>query len=160
MERLDFQHTLSEQLPIAPFRVVYNKSGMHICAAKIRNRKAFVTHGLYWAPVTSEDEADYLCAILNAPSTAELTRPLMSYGKDERDIHKHVWELPIPSFDQGNKIHRRIAQLGANTEKLVATYTSEEGSIHFAAIRRHTRDAVFATPEGQELNDLVFELIG
>jgi hypothetical protein len=160
MERLDFQRTLSGQLPIAPFRVVYNKSGMHICAAKIRNRKALVTHGLYWAPVTSEDEADYLCGILNAPSTTELTRPLMSYGKDERDIHKHVWELPIPVFDNGNQIHTRISQLGANAEKLVATYESEEGSVHFAAIRRHTRDAVFATAEGQELNDLVFELIG
>ena len=42
------------------------------------NEKALVTHGLYWAPVTSEDEADYLCAILNAPATTDLTRPLMS----------------------------------------------------------------------------------
>lgn len=160
MEQLDFQSKLSKQLPIAPFRVVYNKSGMHICAAKIRNRKALITHGLYWAPATSEEEADYLCAILNAPTTTDLTRPLMSYGKDERDIHKTVWELPIPVFDHSNQIHSRISLLGANAEKLVATYKSEEGSVHFAAIRRHTRDAVFAASEGQELNDLVFKLIG
>jgi hypothetical protein len=57
-------------------------------------------------------------------------------------------------------MHRRISQLGANAEKLVATYKSEEGSVHFSAIRRHIRDAVFATPQGHELNDLVFELIG
>jgi hypothetical protein len=84
----------------------------------------------------------------------------MSYGKDERHIHKHVWELPIQVFDHSNQIHRRISQLGANAEKLVATYKSEEGSVHFSAIRRHIRDAVFATPEGQELNDLVFDMLG
>src|ERR1019366_4643536 len=89
-EQLDFQSKLSKQLPVAPFRVVYNKSGMHICSAKLRNPRALCTHGLYWAPANSEDEADYLCAILNAPTTTELTRPLMSYGKDERDIHKEI----------------------------------------------------------------------
>lgn len=82
---------------------------MHVCAAKLRSKKALVTHGLYWAPVTSEEEADYLCAILNAPATTELARPLMSYGKDERDIHKHVWELPIEQYDSGNQVHGRIA---------------------------------------------------
>ena len=158
-EQLDFQSKLSKQLPVAPFRVVYNKSGMHICAAKLRNPRALCTHGLYWAPANSEDEADYLCAILNAPTTTELTRPLMSYGKDERDIHKAVWELPIPVFDHSNQIHRRISQLGAHAEKLVATYKSEEGSVHFAAIRRHIRDAVFDTPEGRELNELVFDML-
>lgn len=158
-EQLDFQSKLSKQLPVAPFRVVYNKSGMHICAAKLRNPRALCTHGLYWAPANSEDEADYLCAILNAPATTELTRPMMSYGKDERDIHKAVWELPIPVFDHGNQIHRRISQLGAGAEKLVASYKSEEGSVHFAAIRRHIRDAVFATAEGRELNELVFDIL-
>jgi hypothetical protein len=144
IERLDFQHTLSDQLPIAPFRVVYNKSGMHICCAKLRNKNALVTHGLYWAPVTSEDEADYLCAILNTPAATELTRPLMSYGKDERDIHKHVWELPIEQYDAGNQVHKRIAALGAALEKVIATFKIEE-SLHFAATRRHIRDAVICS---------------
>lgn len=158
-ERLDFQSGLSKQLPVAPFRVVYNKSGMHICAAKIRNRSALVTHGLYWAPAHSESEANYLCAILNAPATTELTRPLMSYGKDERDIHKHVWELPIPSFDERNHTHRRIAELGGTAEALVAKEGFDE-SVHFAAVRRHIRESLMRTPTGRELNDLVFDLIG
>ena len=160
MEQLDFQSKLTKQLPIPPFRVVYNTSGMHICCAKLRDKKAIVNSDLYWAPMNSEEETDYICAILNAPATTELARPMMSYGKDERHIHKPVWELPIPVFNHSNQMHRRISQLGANAEKLVATYKSEEGSVHFSAIRRHIRDAVFATPQGHELNDLVFELIG
>lgn len=157
-ERLDYQATLSKQLPVAKFRVIYNKSGMHICAAKLRDSNALVTHGLYWAPVSSEREADYLCAILNAPITTELTRPLMSYGKDERDIHKHVWELPIPEFDTSDEMHGRIAELGAVLEKLVATFPIRQ-TLHFAATRRHLRDFYMKTADGQELDDLVTELI-
>lgn len=157
-ERLDFQRTFSDQLPIPPLRVVYNKSGMHICAAKLTNSKAVVTHGLYWAPVASEEEADYLCAVLNAPVTTELTRPLMSYGKDERDIHRHVWELPIPAFDADNPIHCRIADLGAEAEKIVAAQQIDE-SVHFAAVRRHVRDALMETYQGQEIDSLVTDLI-
>jgi len=131
---------------------------MHICAAKIRNNKALLTHGLYWAPMTSEQEADYLCAILNAPVTTHLTRPLMSYGKDERDIHKHVWELPIEHFDHNNDVHKRISALGAALEKLVLTFKIDE-TLHFAATRRHIRDFSMGTPEGLELNDLVASML-
>ena len=48
--------------------------------------------------MNSEDEADYLCAIMNFAVTTEVLRPFMPYGKDERDIHKHVWQLPIESY--------------------------------------------------------------
>ncbi|MEK8170590.1 hypothetical protein NKH77_16240 [Streptomyces sp. M19] len=42
-----------------------------------------------------------------------MVRPLMSYGKDERDIDKAVWELPIPEFDPSDATHARIAEIGA-----------------------------------------------
>ncbi len=158
-DRLNYQSTLSKQLPIPQLRVVYNTSGMHICGAKLRDRKAIVTSGLYWAPVQSEQEADYLCAILNAPATTELTRPFMAYGKDERHIHKHVWELSIQQFDPNNSVHKRIAQLGAALEQVAAAFEIDE-SVHFAATRRHIRDALMATSEGQELNDLAFDMLG
>jgi hypothetical protein len=107
----------------------------------------------------SEDEANYLSGILNAPVTTELTRPLMSYGKDERHIHKHVWELPIPEFDQANASHQRIAQLSADCESLVADFAIDP-NLHFAASRRHIREYLQATDEGRDLNELVFEMIG
>jgi hypothetical protein len=158
-ERLDYQSTLSKQLPISSLRVVYNRSGMHICAAKLRDRRAIVANGLYWAAMRSEEEADYICAILNAPATTDLTRPMMSYGKDERDIHKHVWELSIPTFDPDNATHRRITELGASAEKLITQYEVNP-SIHFAATRRHIRDFLLATAVGSELEEIVFELLG
>ncbi|MGB6693054.1 MAG: hypothetical protein WBE56_02650, partial [Terracidiphilus sp.] len=89
----------------------------------------------------------------------ELTRPLMSYGKDERDIHKHVWELPIPEFDPANDSHQRIAQLSADCESLVANFAIDP-NLHFAATRRHIREYLQTTDPGRELTELVFQLIG
>jgi SAM-dependent methyltransferase len=158
-EQLDFQSKLSKQLPIAKLRIVYNTSGMHICSAKLRDDEAILNSDLYWAPMQSEREADFISAILNAPVTTELARPFMSYGKDERHIHKHVWELPIPKFDANDAVHVRIADIGGQLEKVVATFEIDE-SVHFSATRRHIRSFIMETSEGQELNDIVTELIG
>jgi hypothetical protein len=131
---------------------------MHILASKLTNRRAIVANGLYWASVRTDAEANYLCAILNAPVTTELVRPLMSYGKDERDIHKAPWELPVPSFDEGNATHFRLSRLGADAEQIAATFTINP-DLHFAATRRHIRQLIETTPEGQEIDDIVYELI-
>jgi hypothetical protein len=108
--------------------------------------------------IGSEQEASYLFAILNAPVTTDLTRPLMSYGKDERDIHKHVWELPIPTFNPCDTVHARIAELGRALETLVATFQVNE-KVHFGATRRHIREAIVKTADGEELNELTTDLI-
>jgi hypothetical protein len=157
MANLDWQSKLTKQLPIASLRVIYNKSGMHICAAKLRNHRALVSAGLYWAAVQSDEEADYLCAILNSPSTTELTRPFMSYGKDERDIHKHVWELPVPMYNPSDSTHRRIASFGAAAAEACAQFDVDP-NLHFAATRRHMRDLLFRE-QFAELDELVFQLL-
>jgi SAM-dependent methyltransferase len=156
--QLDFQSKLSKQLPVPELRVLYNRSGMHVVAAKTDNRRAIVTSSLYWCSVRSHEEANYLCALLNAQITTELTRPLMSYGKDERDIAKHVWDLSIPIFDHGNALHVRLAQLGVVAEQIAATFTINP-NLHFAATRRHIRQRIEETPEGREIDEIVYELI-
>ena len=131
---------------------------MHVVAAKIFDRRAIVANGLYWASVRTEAEANYLCSVLNASVTTDLCRPFMSYGKDERDIHKAPWELPIPIFDARNAVHVRLSELGADAGRLAATFTVNS-NLHFAATRRHIRQLIEATPEGREINDIVYELI-
>lgn len=156
--RIDFMANLTKQFPIPRLRVVYNKSGMHIVAAKLKNPRAIVENGLYWAVVSSEEEADYLCAILNSAALTELVRPYMSYGKDERDIAKHVWQLPVPEFDKTNAAHVSLAQLGGASEKLTDAFAINV-DLHFAATRRHLRSVLDASPMMQQINDLVIELL-
>jgi hypothetical protein len=157
-KRLDFMMNLTKQFPLPRLRVVYNKSGMHVVASKLKNQRAVVENGLYWAAVSSEDEANYLCAILNCSATTELARPYMSYGKDERDIAKHVWQLPIPDFDGSNAVHSELARLGAEADRLVAKL-SVDADLHFSASRRHIREALNEAPVMQQLNDIVFEML-
>lgn len=159
MEQLNYQSKLIKQLPISELRVVYNRSGMHVVGAKLTDRRAIVTSGLYWMPVYSTQEADYLCAVLNAPATTEQVRPLMSYGKDERDIAKHIWELPIPRFDGANATHLRLSELGAALEHRVAAMDLRANR-YFASVRGDVRDLLEECGEAQEANELVFELLG
>jgi len=83
----------------------------------------------------------------------------MSYGADERDIHKHIWEVPIPTFNPQDPLHRRLAELGKSAENIAAGFDLDP-ELHFAASRRHIRELLEQHPEGQEINDIVFELIG
>lgn len=131
---------------------------MHIVAAKVSNQRAIFGNGLYWTTIHSNDEADYLCAVLNAPITTELVRPFMTYGKDERDIAKHVWEVPIPLFDPDNTAHRRLSELAKAAEGIVSTFAINS-NVHFAATRRHIRELLESTPEGRESNEIVFEML-
>ena len=34
-----------------------------------------------------------------------------------RDLHKHLWKLPIPEFDSKDKLHAKLVNLGRNAEK-------------------------------------------
>ncbi len=158
VDQLDYMGKLSAQFPIPPLRVVYNSSGMHLAAAKLYDPSGVVNNKLYWCAVRSDREADYLCAILNSPVTTDFVRPLMSYGKDERDIHKHVWKLPIPEFDETIPILARLADLGALASNAAAAVQIRE-HIHFAAVRRDIRNAIEGNAETAEIDELVFELL-
>jgi hypothetical protein len=158
MEQLNYQSKLSKQLPVAPFRVIYNKSGMHLTAAKLRDSRALISNGLYWASFYDEDEADFLCAIMNSAVTTEFLRPFMSYGKDERDIHKHVWQLPIPAYDPSEDAHRELAVLGAALSA-IASAAETEPTLHFSAKRRRLRRLIEASPEGERVSEIVFEML-
>ena len=157
-ERLDYHGELSAQLPITTERVVYNTSGMHLVAARLQDRRAIVDTKLYWAAVTSSDEGRFLCAILNATSTSERIRPLMSFSKDERDIHKLPWSLPIPTFDASCPLHARLANLGNEAEALVAQIALE--GKHFGRERGRIREVLNQSEIGRAIEKDVAELLG
>ncbi|MGB6694669.1 MAG: N-6 DNA methylase, partial [Terracidiphilus sp.] len=46
-ESLDFQSKLTKQLPIPALRIVYNRSGMHVCSSKLHSTRAIIANGLY-----------------------------------------------------------------------------------------------------------------
>jgi len=157
LERINYQKGLSQQFPIPKERILYAKSGMHICAARLSNRQAIIDHKLYWATTESLEESHYLCAILNAEITTLETRPLMSYGKDERDVCKHVWQLNIPKFNPQDQLHLKISQIGQALEKDISQL--ELRDVYFANIRQDIRKYIRNSSQGKELEKLVEELL-
>jgi hypothetical protein len=158
MQQLDYHRKLSVQFPIQPLRLVYTKSGMHLAAAWIDDQRAIVDHKLYWATMATMDQARYLCAILNARTTTQRVRPLMSYGKDERDIDKFIWNLPIPRYDKANAQHLRLAELGGRVAEEVAAMELPE-DLHFAAQRRLVREFLEKSEPAQEIERMVGKLL-
>lgn len=156
-EQLDYHQKLSRQFPLQRERVVYAKSGMHLAAARITNHRAVIDHTLYWATASNPEEALYLCAILNAPHLTKLARPLMSYGKDERHIDKHLWKLPIPEYDPDDALHRELGALGSKAEASVASLALER--IHFATQRRRIREHLLTSHLGEALDVAVERLL-
>ncbi|MFD9925303.1 N-6 DNA methylase [[Kitasatospora] papulosa] len=157
-QQLDFRRKLSVQLPIPPLRFVYAKSGMHACAAIVEEPNAIIDQALYWSALTSRQEGNYLCAIINTPALTELLRPLMSYGKDERHIDTAIWQLPIPLFDATNSKHVRLAELGVLEADYVSRLPLDETK-NFVTLRRQIRASLLVSPNAEELDELVRELL-
>lgn len=157
-ERLDYHGGLTSQFRIQPSRIVYTKSGMHLAASRVEDLRGVIDHTLYWATAASREEASYLCAILNSAEVTRRVRPLMSYGKDERHIDKHIWRLPIPMFDLADPLHAEIAALGAEVEREVKALDLNEAA-GYVGLRRQVRAFLDSHPGARELEQLVRQLL-
>src|SRR5438045_9727544 len=100
---------------------------MHLGGSRLNDRRAVIEHKLYWATAASKAEAQYLCAILNSATFTELVRPFMSYGKDERDFDKHVWQLPVPLYDTTDELHRSLSARGADLAAAIGPLGLDSG---------------------------------
>jgi SAM-dependent methyltransferase len=158
-QRLDFRRGMTDQVPASPLRVAYPKAGMHVCAALVTTPNAIMDHKVIWGTVNTEAEGLYLCAILNCPDLTRLVRPLMSYGKDERDIDKHPWELPIPLYNPEDATHQRLTEIAKLQAEAIATLDLDEGG-NFITLRQHVRDVLNSHPTAEELSDLVTVMLG
>lgn len=156
-QQIDHMRKLTQQLPPPAVRVVYAASGMHVSAALVTDPRIIVEHGAYWATVTTEAEGRFLVGILNSPVLTDLVRPLMSYGKDERHIDKHVWKLPIPTYDPADDAHLEIARLAGEISADIAARALP--STNFVTNRRDLRTHLAASKLGQDLNALVVQLL-
>ena len=51
--------------------------------------------------------------IINSVTLEDEVAPLMSKGQfGARDVHKHLWKIPIPEFDDAILLHQDLAHLG------------------------------------------------
>ena len=158
-ERIDYHGELSCQFPIAPIRVVYSASGTNLASCVVQDEKTIIESKLYWSAMDSLEEAHYLCGIFNSEVLRAGVEPYQSQGQwGARDIHKYVFNLPIPKFDGRNSLHQEIAD-AAKTAEDVARAVPEKESEYFVRTRKRVRDALAEHGISEELESFVGELL-
>jgi len=131
---LNYRNKLTGQNPKAKFVVLYSRSATFLCAAvlqakalshrvgeqEVALRRFVAAEATYCFETAERREADYLVALLNSPTVDALIKPMQARGLwGPRDIHKKVWELPIPEFNPRDKAHLRLAEIAeASAEKV------------------------------------------
>jgi hypothetical protein len=159
LDRIDYQSGITNQMPAPAIRVIYTTSGTHLASAIVRDPRVIVDTSLYWGAVASENEASYLCAILNTPSLSETIKPYQSIGQfGARHFHKYVWMPPIPLFNPKNERHLKIAELGIDIEQSAKNLPLATSS-GFQKQRKTIRESFVGNAAFSELDRLVGQLL-
>lgn len=116
--RLDFQNGLKVQNLRAEYVVLYTASSKDANATVIERSSSEIcliaeskTYAFY---TPNADEANYICAFLNANEPNELIKAFQTRGLfGARDVHKKILEVPFPEFDKSNEDHLSLAKAGA-----------------------------------------------
>lgn len=175
-QRLDFNQTLTRQLPRTHAYLVYSARGTRIAAcvlteqekqnletAGLRLKGFVVDHNAYYFETADPDEAHYLSALLNAPFVDQAIKPLQSRGLyGPRNIHRAPFEaLSIPLFHPTDERHVRLVNLSSRCHKKVARAIFDGtlptgGSI--GRVRQKVRE--FLSEELSEIDRLTREILG
>ncbi|HDJ25919.1 MAG TPA: class I SAM-dependent DNA methyltransferase [Candidatus Bathyarchaeota archaeon] len=110
----------------APYKVVWREQAAELTCALVPpvedryvGKKVVIpAHKLMLVPLKDEDEAHYLCALLNSSPVRLLVKSFMV----ETQISTHVIErVEIDRYDPGNRIHRELVQLSKRAHELVSS---------------------------------------
>ncbi|MFX1255469.1 MAG: class I SAM-dependent DNA methyltransferase [Promethearchaeota archaeon] len=160
---LNYHNNLSTSRQKASLKVVYNSTGGSVKSAIVRNQNkdqiTIIDTKLYFMPTDNEDEAYYLCGILNAPCVTEDVKKRGSTGAGGglRNVHKVPLTFNIPSFDEKQYHHQKIAEKARQVEKQVQDIIEGWNKpFRFLALRNYILKQLQKSFE--ELNVLVLEL--
>jgi N-6 DNA Methylase len=159
-EQLNHHGKLSVQFPLRKLRLVYAKAGTLPAACILRDNERFVIdHKLYWSELSSENEARYLEAILNSETARVRVAAYQSRGAwGARDFDKVMFNLPIPRFDEKQKLHRDLADAAAEAERIAGSVALPD-KVKFQHARKLIREALAAAGVSQKIDALVVRLL-
>ena len=166
LDQIDYFGKLESQLAVGAARLVYSKSG-HPTAAVLLNSSAILDSSLYRIDCSSHAEAHFLAALINCRMLAEAVRPYMPKGQfGARDLHKHLWRLPVPIYDPRSAIHRDLAvaghqasyQAAARLQRFQRHRQVEGKGVTNAAVRADLRAWLDSSAIGLRIETIVKQL--
>lgn len=159
MERLNYQNGITGQIGKGIHRVVYNKSGSKMAAARLEGEQPLVEQSLYWLNLPSVQAAQFITGILNSTPVRTRVSEYQSRGLfGARDFAKLVWHLPIPYFNNQDSLHLLVSDLAAEAEEVAAS-TAIPNGLPFARARNLVRDALKECGLQQRIDEAVEELL-
>ena len=172
IENMDHYGKLSVQLEWQKdtvkrsIRVAYTRSGQPT-ATVLYDKRSIIDTTLYWIGCKNIEEAHYLLAIINSDALEEAVNPLTvpNWSGRTRDLHKHLWKLPIPEYDPGNALHADISDAGKSAAhgaaRQLATLRQERGNhLSVRIARRELRAWLRSSDEGTRVEEAVTQLLG
>lgn len=168
IERIDYFGGLTAQFEWMradnrQIRIAYTTSGRPT-AAPLLNHQAVTDSRVYWIPCESDSESNYLMAVINSHSLYSAVSGFMSAGQfGPRDLHKHLWRLPIPRFNPTDQLHGEIAGAGARAavgvEEILADLHGANKKVTVAIARREIRNWLTKSADGQIVESLIETLM-
>ena len=171
LEQLDYWGKLSAQLEWQrnpggrPVRVVYTQGG-ESTGALLQDGDAIVESRLYWIACTDTREANYLLAIINSDALALMVNKYTTpnWAGNTRDLHKHLWKLPIPEFDLSQPLHIAVSEAGGaaaeGAARQLAQLRGARGhNVSVTIARRELRSWLRKSAEGQAVETNVKALL-
>ena len=168
LQRLDYMRNLSSQLSSpAESRLLYTSSG-HPTAAVLADPDPLVENSLYCVACETVREAHFLAAVINSRTLKNAVKRLMPKGQfGVRHLHKHLWRLPIPTFDPADDLHSELAALGAQAEaeaaERCATLRAERAAVGkpttIKTVRSALRTWLHDSDLGRRIDRLVARLL-
>jgi hypothetical protein len=135
-EWLNYRNKLTSQNPLSKFKILYVASATYLTSCVINpnqkytfeiNGSRFETQGFFadstilYYDTESEEEAHYLCSVLNSNYLDNLIKPLQAAGSfGPRHIMKLPLTFPIPKFDPKNTDHVELAKLSKSCHEKVS----------------------------------------
>ncbi|MDW8319827.1 MAG: N-6 DNA methylase [Armatimonadota bacterium] len=183
IDYLNWHNKVLRQKTEGVFKLVYNTSGTHLCAAvvpadvireqqigRIYPQGFIADYTTYWFDTEQADEVYFLSAVLNARSVNEAIKPFQpkgafgaQSGRGERHITRRPFEvLPIPLFDPQDKSHLRLAQLSQECHKRVQEFLAqaEEKVLRMSSGRLRQTVRELLKEQLDEIDDIVKSMLG
>lgn len=168
--RLDYHRGLSAQLDWRQdpahrlVRVVYTQAGQPT-AVLLEDQEAIVDTRLYWVTCRSIDEAFYLLAVINSDALAAAVNKFTTanWAGNTKDLHKHVWKLPIQEYDADDLLHEAVSEAGRTAAegaaRVLAELRENRSRVTVIIARRELRKWLKTSQEGQAVEAAVEKLL-
>ena len=148
----NYQNKVTAQIAAPGYLALYGAAGSNLAASVLDTHslpvingaqpRAFVAdHTTYWYRSSTEAEAHFLVALLNAPCVDAAIKGYQTRGLfGARHIHRRPFEVcAIPRFNQDNPDHQQLVLLSQAAHKVVATLDLAESKV--VAARKRARQA-------------------